>query len=71
MVSFPSSLVGFLGFHPCMHCFHSENYFVTCSCCFFFFVVIVLLFRNSEVGGEAERNMHGIKYDNVHIIIYN
>ena len=31
VVSFPSSLVGFLGFHPYMClCFHSENVFVTC-----------------------------------------
>ena len=59
MVSFPSSLVGFLGFHPYMHsCFHSENFFVTCSCCFVVVVVVVvfvvvvvvvvLLFRNAK-----------------------
>ena len=57
MVLSPSSLVGFLGFHPYMRL---ENFLVPAL---FLFVVFVLLFRNSkreEVGGEAEGKMHGL-----------
>ena len=33
----------FEGSIPTCTCFHSENFFVTCSCCFF-----LLFFRNSK-----------------------
>ena len=35
VVSSPSSLVGFESSIPTCACFHSENFFGTCSCCFF------------------------------------
>ena len=40
VVSFPSSSVGFLGFHPYMHLFSFRKLFVTCSCYFFFVVCL-------------------------------
>ena len=40
----------FQGFIPTCACFHSENFFVTCSCCFF-----VLLFGN----GKREERWEG------------
>ena len=52
VVSFPSSLVGFLGFHPYMCLFSLRKLFVTCSCCFFFLFFFVLcvfvLFMNGK-----------------------
>jgi len=38
-----SHLVGlvFLGSIPTCTCFHSENFFVTCSCCFFVSCIVV------------------------------
>ena len=55
MVSFPSSLVGFLGFHPYMRLFSFRKLFVTCSCCFFVVFFFVLLFRN----GKREERWEG------------
>ena len=37
-------------------CFHSENFFVTCSCCFFF----LNSRERREVGKEAEGKMHDL-----------
>ena len=69
MVSFPSSLVGFLGFHPYMRLFSFRKLF----CDLFlllFFVVFFVLFRNSK-RERWERRLKercvSIKYDNVHI----
>ena len=72
MVSFPSSSVGFLGFHPYMRLFLFRKLFVTCSCyfcccCLF----LVLLFRNGKREGRWEGRPRGrcmvYKVDNVHI----
>ena len=63
MVSFPSSLVGFLGFHPYMRFFSFRKLFCDLFLLGFFLLFFVLLFRNSkrkEVGGEAEGKMHGL-----------
>ena len=48
MVPFPSSLVGFLVFHPYMHLLSFRKLFVTCSCCFFFCLFFALLFREKR-----------------------
>ena len=42
----------FEGSIPTCACFHSENFFVTCSCCFFF----LLFFRSSK---REERQARG------------
>ena len=63
MVSFPSSLVGFLGFHPYMCLFLFRKLF-----CDLFLLFFVLLFGNGErreVGGEAKGKMDDGKYDNI------
>ena len=66
MVSFPSSLVGFLRFHPYKRLFSFRKLFCHLFLLGFFFVVVVvfsMLFRNSkseEVGGEAKGKMHGL-----------
>ena len=51
VVSFPSSLVGFQGFHSHMHLFPFGKVFVTCFSCFF----CVLLFGN----GKREERWEG------------
>ena len=59
----------FYGSIPTMACFHSENFFGTCSCCLVLLLLLlllffVLLFRNSkreEAGGEAEGKMRVYK----------
>ena len=72
VVSFPSSLVGFLGFHPYMCLFSFRKLFVTCSCCLFFVLFLFFcLFRNGKKeerweGRPSGRCMVYIKYDNVH-----
>ena len=76
MVSFPSSLVDFLGFNPYMCLFSFRKLLVTCSCCFFFVVVRFFLGvlyccvgmvkeKRGRRGGQGEDTC--IKFDNVHI----
>ena len=65
-MSFPSSLVGFLGFHPYMCLFSFRKLF----CDLFLLGFFVLLFGNGKteescMGGEAKGKMHGGKYDNI------
>ena len=48
VVLFPSSFVGFLGFHPYMCLF--ENFFVTCFCS---------IFRNGKREERWEENLRG------------
>ena len=59
MVTFPSSLVGFLGFHPYMCLFSFGKLYCDLFLLFFFCCFFVLLFKREEVGGEAEGKMHG------------
>ena len=42
-------------FIPTCACFHSENFFVTCSCCFFF----QLVFRKSKTEERLVRKARG------------
>ena len=61
VVSFSSSLVGFLGFHPYMGLF---SFFVTCSC-----YIFGLLFRNGKekISGSRGRgeDAWSMKHDNM------
>ena len=43
---------------PTCTCFHSENFFVTCSCCFF--LVFKIVHERKEVGKEGEGKMHDL-----------
>ena len=67
MVSFPSSLVGFLGFHPtCMRLFSFRKLFCDLFLLFVVVVVVVVVLYcclgivREEVGGEAEGKMYGL-----------
>ena len=78
MVSFPSSLVGFLGFHPYTPLFSFRklfcDLFLLFFVLFFVFVSFVCLFfclgmvreKRGGRGGQAE-DAWSMKYDNVHI----
>ena len=59
MVSFPTSLVGFLGFHPYMRLFSFRKLFGTCSCCFFVFFFFVIWFRTGKRGERTEGRPRG------------
>ena len=37
---------------PTCACFHSENFFVTCSCCFFFYCFLEVVRKKRGTKGE-------------------
>ena len=66
VVSFPSSLVDFWGFHPCMHLFSFRKLFVSCFCCFFCAFCKILSFRNGKREGRWEGRPRGRCVVNFH-----
>ena len=66
----PSCLTGFWWFHPYIACFHSENFFVTCSCCFCCCCCCCFLGIVREKRGQREgrgENAWSVKYKSIEL----
>ena len=65
MVSFPSSLVGLLGFHPYMRLFSFKKLFCDLFLLFFFCLVLLGMVREKRGGRGGQGEDACGKYDNI------
>ena len=56
----------FKGSIPTCACFHSEKFFVTCSCCFFFCLFVFLKIVTEKRGRQGE-DAWSVKYESIEL----